>query len=246
VKQSTPAEHDLRDRLLAMCEAAAIDLEPQGAATLVRYLLGVLELNRQLNLTRITDPLEATRLHLLDSLSALPEVCAAAAGTGLDLGSGAGFPGVPLSVASGREFMLLDSANKKAAAVASLLATSAMGELQIDVCGRRAEEYANEHPGGFALVVARAVAPLPSLVELAAPLLRVGGVLVALKGCPESSERESGAAAAAIVGLTETSARALTLPGGDERRTIITYTRTGASRVKLPRRTGLAQHRPLA
>ena len=213
---------------------------------MLQYLFAVLDANTRINLTRITDPESAIRLHLVDSLVALPELSTAPLGRVLDIGSGGGFPGVPLAVASGREFVLLDSVAKKIAAVVSVLDALPSPGATIAVSAERAEDVASSDPRGFAAVVARAVAPLPSLVELAAPVLIEGGVLIALKGRPGPEEYASGRAAAKLVGMTELKRRELTLPSGGEMRTIVVYRKTGRSSVALPRRTGLAQNSPLA
>ena len=210
----------------------------------VDFLMTILRLNTTLNLTRITDPTTAVRLHLADSLSAYPEVSAAPRGRLLDVGTGGGFPGAPLAIATGRSATLLDSVGKKAAAT-----ECALRECHVEgvsALGGRAEALALEKPATFAVVVARAVAPLPSLVELAAPLLVEGGRLVALKGSPSDDEIDSGDKVAALVGLRRDGMRSLTLPGGDERRTIVWYVKEGPGSVALPRRVGQAQHNPLA
>jgi 16S rRNA (guanine527-N7)-methyltransferase len=110
----------------------------------------------------------------------------------------------------------------------------------------RAEDLARGAGETFAAVVARAVAPLPSLVELASPLLIDDGLLIALKGRPETVEIASGVDAARTVGMKEVSRRTLTLPDGGEARTIFVYRKIERSRLNLPRRTGLAQNSPLA
>jgi 16S rRNA (guanine527-N7)-methyltransferase len=208
------------------------------------YLQRILEANTQQNLTRIHESESAVRLHLLDSLSAVPEVAAAPQGELLDIGTGGGFPGVPLALATKRKTVLLDSSQKKIRAVAAALADARIGN--VDSVSARAEEFAVAHAGTFAVVVARAVAPLAALVELAAPLLIAGGHAVFLKGTPDAAERGAGAVAASTLGLRELRVRELKLPGGGERRSIVTYERIGASSIALPRRTGLAQKRPLA
>jgi 16S rRNA (guanine527-N7)-methyltransferase len=231
-------------QLQRLAEASGLDLTASAARVCVQYLAGLLEANRSLNLTRISGWRDGVRLHLLDSLIALPELQAAQPGEALDLGSGGGLPGVPLAIASGRDFVLLDSVAKKSAAVASILERLGLSG-SVSVCSARAEELAQSNPGGFSAVVARAVAPLPSLVELSAPLLQEGGRLIALKGRPESVERESGAAVGRIVGMVPVSERLLELPDGGETRTILVYERRGVSHVPLPRRPGMAQKRPL-
>lgn len=218
---------------------------PEGAVLqCIDFLARVLCANESMNLTGISDPRTAVRLHLLDSLAALPEVEACPPGRMLDLGTGGGFPGVPLAVASGRSTVLMDSVAKKTAAVADILEESRVQD--VSVLWGRAEDVAREHKEKFAVVVVRAVAPLSVVVELAAPLLEQGGRLVALKGRISPEEVTSGDRAAEIVGLKRAGRRTIELPGGGEQRVILAYERVKRSSVTLPRRTGLARRKPLA
>ena len=154
-------------------------------------------------------------------------------------------PGLPLMIASLRQGVLIDSVRKKAIAVTGLVEEMGLSN-RVQVEGVRAEDYAEQNPGRFSVVVARAVAPLPSLVELAAPLLKKNGVLIALKGSPQPAELEAGARAAKRVGMRLDSSRALTLPGSRaEKRTILVYRKVGEPSIRLPRRVGLAQSAPL-
>jgi len=230
--------------LASLCAELGLETTESVLKKLVRYLDAVLEANVTVNLTRITDPDQALRLHLLDSMTALPEVDSSPSGRMCDIGTGAGFPGVPIALVTGRKCVLLDSVRKKGDATARILAELELGA-GITVCHDRAEQHARTHSGEYAVVTARAVAPLASLVELAAPLLEVGGMLIALKGDPSAEEYSSGLEAAKVVGLSLESRRDFALPGGGEQRCVIAIRRTGHSRVELPRREGLAQHAPL-
>lgn len=221
------------------CEIATSDQE-----TMLSYLLAVLQANRHLNLTRIVDPLEAVRLHLLDSLAAAPELAQAPSGDGIDIGSGAGFPGVPLAIESGRHFTLLDSVGKKTRAVQGVLDEFG-DEIPARAVSARAEELARSFPACYSVAVARAVAPLQALVELASPLLKQNGRLIALKAQLSEQELQSGVHASSILGMTMVGSRVLVLPGSEESRTILVFDKVGAPKVDLPRRTGLAQHQPL-
>jgi 16S rRNA (guanine527-N7)-methyltransferase len=232
-------------QLRQLAHGAGLEVDERSSLLCAEYLDLLLEANKRVNLTRITEPQEALRLHMLDSLLALPELGLAPEGELLDLGSGGGLPGVPLAVASGRQTTLLDSIAKKAGAVADILEALGLDSL-ITTCPERAEAHSLSHPSHYAAVVARAVAPLPSLVELAAPLLIDGGHLIALKGRPETMERESGAAASRVVGMEEISWRETWLPPTGETRTIVVYGKCGDSVIPLPRRSGMAQKRPLA
>lgn len=233
--------------LAQLCEEAGVVVTADQAEHAVTYLLAIIERNRQINLTRI-DTLDAgIRLHLMDSLLALPEIAAAPIGPICDIGTGGGFPGVPLSIVTGRNTTLLDSVRKKTTAVNAVLETLRAEGLNIHAraVGERAEIHSTAPGARYAVVTARAVAPLSSLVELAAPLLLPNGVFVAYKGAPLPDEIAAGDVAARIVGMKRRSLRTIVLPRGDEERTIITYLRSGPGRVALPRRDGLAQHLPL-
>jgi len=210
-------------------------------AALSRHAELVLAANREFNLTRITESTDFLRLHIMDSALAAASVSAAPEGPLADLGSGPGYPGVVIALLTGRTTVLVESIRKKAS-----LLEKVVGEVGVDatVYGGRAEELAKDQPTAFACVIARAVAPLPSLVELAAPLLFDGGRLVAMKSRPTDFELESGLAAARQCGMTLIRTLELDL-SAEHKRTLVIYERTGSPRIALPRRTGLAQHSPL-
>jgi 16S rRNA (guanine527-N7)-methyltransferase len=214
----------------------------EGAVGLLAaHARSVLLANAAMNLTAIAE-MDFVPLHVLDSLSAvafLPEDDAPLA----DLGSGAGYPGIPLAIVTGRPVALVESVRKKAGFLAAVCAEL---RLEATVHAVRAEELAATHPGEFGCVVARALSSLPSLVELAAPLLTRGGTLVCLKGRPEASEVARGDAAASQCGLARLRYESVMVPGVAAERTIITYRKTGGPGHVLPRRVGLAQRRPLA
>lgn len=208
------------------------------------YLLHMLRENESVNLTAVVDPFEAVRLHVVDSLAVLPLLEAAPEGTLLDIGTGGGFPGVALAIASQRSTILLDSSGKKLDAVRRALSGSAVRPVPLTVHAR-AEEYARDHPGDASFVVARAVAELPVLLEYAAPLMAPGGHFVAMKGTLASRERSSGDAAARLLGLRPEQAVTYALPGRGETRTAAVYIRVAEPSVRLPRRPGRAAKSPL-
>lgn len=235
---------DLESCLVEWTDAVGVSLTSKDAALLIRYAEAILYENTTTNLTRITELGAVLRLHIVDSLAALSELEQTPDGPVVDLGTGAGFPGVPLALVSHRRFLLLDSVGKKTRAVRRALQQIGQTE-NIDVLTERAETLALERPNGFAAVTTRAVSSLASLVELSSPLLSMGGMLIALKGRLESPERELGASAARLVGMEETAVRVLQLPGGDESRTIVTFEKHGDPEITLPRRAGMAQRHPI-
>jgi 16S rRNA (guanine527-N7)-methyltransferase len=146
--------------------------------------------------TAVRDPAEAVDVHLADSLAGLGIAAVGQAATMADLGSGAGFPGLPLAIARpDAHVTLVESASRKARFLEA--AVEATGSANVAVIHARAEEWEAE----VDLVVARALDSLAVLAEYAAPLLRIGGSLVAWKGRRDPDEESQGAAAAAQLGL---------------------------------------------
>lgn len=232
------------DLLCELLSRHQVVLSDQQAALLIRHLQLVLEANEKLNLTAIRDFAEGLVLHIEDSLVALREIDASPVGPLGDLGSGAGFPGIPLAIVSERKTVLVDSSQKKARVVGDIIRELGLEDC-VSVCNQRIEDFARSRPGSFSILTARALSSLPSLLELASPLLSDGGRFVALKAAPAEDEVERGDKVAALVGMSLSSSRKVNLSNGDTR-TILCYTKVDEPSVELPRRTGVAQKRPLS
>jgi len=234
-----------REQLGVFLREAGVEVAEHAVTEILEHLDWVLEQNTNINLTAVRDADEAIRVHVLDSLLVLPEVIEAGEGLLVDLGTGAGYPGVPLALAAGRDAVLVDSVKKKAHALAAHLSAYPPPPT-FRVAAERVESVSDEYRGCAGVVVARAVSSLPSLVELSSPLLSRTGVLVAMKGSLDDNELARGDRAGEIVGLRRVACRRYQLPGGGETRSVVVYGRRGASSIDLPRRVGLAQRRPLA
>lgn len=156
---------------------AALGLDPALCGRLEAFAGLVLERNQVMNLTAITEPSAFAGLHLLDSLSLIP-LAGLSSGTVVDVGTGAGFPGVPLAIALPEaRVTLLDSLGKR---IEFLRETcGALGLENTRCVHARAEEFGEREQ--FDWAVSRAVAPLPMLCELSLPLVRVGGRFLAMK-----------------------------------------------------------------
>lgn len=236
--QNTPTPPD-QDDIRAALEASGITMTAAQTALLAVHAAWVLTANTTTNLTRITDPSDFIRLHIVDSLMVLKFVDLHQ-GELIDVGSGAGFPGIPLSIAGCT--VTLCEARKKKAAYLDLW----VREMGLDACvlALRAEEVVRS-AAKYEFVVTRAVSSLASLLELSSPLLSENGRLLAMKGIRSEDEEQKAARAARLTGMDLDRVSEYVLPGGDERRTLYVYRRVGPARMSLPRRPGLAQSEPL-
>ena len=232
----------LSEKLLDICAGFNISLSSQQAQDCLLHLLYVEQINSYINLTRITDLDEAIVLHLLDSLL-LARYFDSPDLTYLDMGTGAGFPGVPLAIATGAKGTFIDSVGKKVNAVNAIIK-----KLQLDRAAAvhtRIEEYAVQYRGFFDIVVARALASMPILIEYAAPFLCKHGHLVISKGNPEDNELSSAQEAASICGLQLVQNDSFDLPSGLGHREVFIFERVSNPSISLPRPNGMARKNPL-
>lgn len=207
------------------------------------HLSGVLEINKTHNLTRITSWEEGVILHIEDSLVGIPEIDEAPEGPYADLGSGGGFPGVEVAIMTGRKTLLVDSVQKKMAALAELVKEMGLSDT-VSTYGGRIEDLAKERAGQFSVLSARALSTLPSLLELAVPLLCIGGRLVCYKSQLPGNELEQACSLETKLGMKFVSSREVVLSDGETLRRIVVFEKVAQPTVKLPRRVGMAQKRP--
>jgi 16S rRNA (guanine527-N7)-methyltransferase len=220
-------------------------ISEEQAALLSTHLAFVIEQNKNLNLTRIDDEDLGIILHVEDSLHALPEFEGVPDGPLVDLGSGAGFPGIPLAILTARKCTLVESTKKKAQVLQQFIDTWFPGD-QIRVEAERIEAFSRQKEGHFIVATARALSSLPALMELAAPLLQKGGILLAYKGNLSREERERAALVEEALGMTVRSIRSFVLSDNQSKRSIVLIQKTGNAKQSLPRREGQAQRHPLA
>ena len=235
----------LSDELRELLHSYGLDCGEREASLLLGHLGLVIEKNKVVNLTRITSPSEALVLHVLDSL--LP-LCSEHVRMGekdryADMGTGAGFPGIPLGIMTGASGLLLDSVGKKVSAVNEFIGE--LGLSNLSAVQTRVEDLDRSLLGTFDFVFARAVAQANVLLEYATPLLGMGGRVVLEKGRPEEAEIVAADSAARLCGLIPVSRETFELPNGLGHREILIYEKHGRSRVKLPRKAGVAKREPL-
>jgi 16S rRNA (guanine527-N7)-methyltransferase len=219
-------------------------LERTALEQFLCYRKELLDWNTRVNLTAITTPEDVLTKHFLDSLSVL-KVYNKPRARLLDIGSGAGFPGVPLKIMRPQwEVVLLEATGKKVTFLQHMIETLHL-ENVVAIQGR-AEEFAHkqEYRATFDVVTARAVASLPTLLEYAAPFCRVHGQIVLLKKGALEDELTQGKRAAKEVGAVLKSDVAVTLPGLTDGRCLLVweqqklcpkqYPRSGAAMAKNP------------
>ena len=235
-----------RAELERLLSAAPLDLPAGFLDAAERFVVLLLEANARTNLTRVVEPIEVARLHLLDALSALPILDRLGSTRALDLGTGGGVPGIVLAIARPRmTWTLVDSVTKKVTAVRAML--EALGLPNVTALSARAEDLgrANDHRESYDLVAARACAALPVLAEYALPLTRVGGSVMAWKG---AGARDEVAAAGVAIDRLGGSAPTLVTAGWPElgERALVLIPKVVPTPWAYPRRPGMPSRRPLS
>jgi 16S rRNA (guanine527-N7)-methyltransferase len=210
------------------------------------YRQQLLDWNTRTILTAITDPDDVLLKHFLDSLSLLNAYDKPHTRL-LDIGSGAGFPGLPLKIVRPAwHVTLLEATGKKTAFLQHMVETLALKD--IDVVHGRAEELAHnkKYRSTFDVVTARAVSSLSNLLEYCAPYCRVGGSILLPKKGDLSTELEQGKRAATLVGAAFHADLSVDLPGLDDGRHILVWRQQKACPATYPRSGAAMAKKPLA
>ena len=234
------AQADVQSRLAELATTWALDERARSGLALI---LEILDEDPHAP-TTVRDPSAAVDVHIADSLSALALPEFAAANQIADLGSGAGFPGLPLALALPKAAMYLVESNGRKAHFLTDVANR-IAAANVTVVPARVEEWSD---GRLAcdIVTARAVAPLVVLTEYAAPLLRLDGVLVAWKGRRDADEEARAARAADVVGLAAEAPLAVDIGHRAEHRHLHVFRKVAETPARFPRRPGMASKRPIA
>lgn len=199
----------------------------------------LLEVNSHTNLTTITDPEEIKIKHFEDSLSVLPYI--KEGNKVLDIGAGAGFPGIPLAMEKDIDLTLIDSVNKKVNFMNEVIEKIGLDNARaIHV---RAEDYAKEARESFDLVVSRAVANMSTLSEYCIPFLKVGGIFIALKGPMADVELDEATNAIKILGGRVKNIDRFSLEGNE--RVNIVIEKDHSTKKTYPRGKNLPKKNPL-
>lgn len=229
-------------RLSGGAEALGIRLSAPALSMFGVYAQEVLAGNVRLGLSGHGCEEEIVTKDFLDSLSVVQS--GTVKGALIDIGSGAGFPGLPLKiVCADLDLTLLDSSKRKVAWLEALIAK--LGVTGAAVVDKRAEDFAREAPAAFTTAVARALAPLPVLIEYAMPLLVVGGALVAQKGRIDEGEMERGRRAADLLGAQVAEPIEVRVPFLEADRHLVVVQKLAPTPDGFPRRPGMAAKKPV-
>ena len=219
------------------------------------YYEALVTWNERVNLTRITDYEAVQVKHFLDSLACLPLIqrtwakvawTREAGAQAIDVGSGAGFPGVALKIVwPGLRLTLLEATGKKAEFLRFLV--QRLGLADVAVVHARAEEIGHHpaHREQYDLALARALAEMAALAELTLPLVRSGGLVIAYKGEDPAAEVAAAHRAILAMGGQVREIQPLSIPGLDEARHLVVLEKVTSTPAKYPRRPGMPAKRPL-
>lgn len=222
---------------------AALGLSADGVPRLMRYAALLTEKNKVMNLTAITDPADVATLHFLDS-AALLSLADFRSKRVVDVGTGAGFPGLPLRIVEpSLHLTLLDSLNKRVDFLREVCGE--LGLADVECVHGRAEEFAAERRESFDFAVSRAVASLPVLAELCLPLVKVGGTFLAMKSVDSDGEIENAKHALELLGGGAPEVRDYLIPGTEVRHRAVLIKKIAPSSKKYPRMFAKIKKNPL-
>lgn len=238
--------HDM-NLLIDGCSLMGIEIDNKKVSQFQRYLSLLLEWNEKFNLTAITDPKEVIIQHFLDAISILELDFMKDGLAILDMGTGAGFPGVPIKIMLPKtKLILVDSVNKKTVFLKELVK-----ELNLDmveIIHARAEDLGREptRRETYDVVVSRAVAELKVLLEYCLPFVRVNGCFVSYKGPGATDEVDNSKKAIKLLGGKEAVIEQVSVPYSDRTHMLVITKKVLKTPKEYPRKAGKPKKLPLA
>lgn len=226
--------------------ALEINLSEKQLMDFDKYYELLVEWNKVMNLTGITEYEEVNEKHFVDSLSIVKTINISEIDRVIDIGTGAGFPGIPLKIAFPHlQVTLLDSLNKRINFLNTVI--DKLELTKIETIHGRAEDFARkqEHRGQYDLCVSRAVANLSTLSEYCMPYIRVGGIFVSYKSGDIDQEVADASKAISILGGKKAEVTKFQLPGSDINRSFVKVEKMKSTGKKFPRKAGLPAKEPI-
>ena len=221
----------------------ALSLPTEGIPALTRYAGLLAEKNQVMNLTAITDPAGVARLHFLDS-AALLALADLRGKTVVDVGTGAGFPGLPLKILEPSiQLTLLDAQRKRVDFLREVCED--LGLEDVECVHGRAEEFAQQRRESFDFAVSRAVAALPVLTELCLPLVKPGGQFLAMKSVDSNEELNAAGRAVNLLGGRLEKPADYSISGTNVPRRLVIMTKITETQKKYPRTFAKIKKNPL-
>jgi 16S rRNA (guanine527-N7)-methyltransferase len=236
----------MQELLKAAREIVGIRLTPAQLAALERYERELIDWNLRFNLTAIDDPGKIRTKHFLDSLTCLLAMRETPIDRVIDVGTGAGFPGLPLKIiCPAMRLTLVESVGKKVNFCSHVVQTLSLEG--VEVIQERAETIGQipEHREKYDWALARAVAIMPVLAEYLLPLVRVGGRMLAMKGENAPAEAHTSEHALRVLGGRLRRLIQVTLPGIADERYLVVVDKTAGTSKAYPRRVGVPGKKPL-
>lgn len=235
---------DIRQNLIEKAKQIGVKVTEEQARSFQTYMELLLEWNEKINLTAIKEPEEIVEKHFVDSLTLLSSCTVKQGARLIDVGTGAGFPGIPLKIMRPDiELTLLDSLNKRLNFLGAVCEALQLKSIRIH---RRAEEAGLDKKmrESYDIVVARAVAPLNVLSEYCIPLVKMKGFFIAMKGPGAQEELAAAEQALELLGGTDVEWIPLTLPQAGERNLIVVQKKAFTPK-GYPRHGGTISKHPL-
>ena len=237
-------EEEFNEKIRESLKELNIELSEKQLNQFYNYMNILIEWNKVMNLTNITETEEIIQKHFVDSLTILKSI--KENDSIIDVGTGAGFPGIPIKIAFPEtKITLLDSLNKRIKFLEEVI--NKLELKNIETIHGRAEEVAHnkKYREKYDIAIARAVAPLNVLSEYLLPFVKIGGYAICMKGVKGKEEAEEGKNAIKILGGKITNSREFNLPNTEMARTIIQIEKIKNTEKKYPRKAGTPTKMPL-
>ncbi len=237
-------EKEFRGIMIDSLKKLNIELSDLQLEQFYKYMNILIEWNKVMNLTAIIEPNEIVTKHFVDSLTILNKV--GKNSTIIDVGTGAGFPGIPIKIAFPEtEVVLLDSLNKRIRFLDEVI--EKLNLKNIKAIHGRAEDYGRdkEHREKYDIAVARAVAPLNILLEYLMPFVKTGGKCICMKGSNSEDEINKSTNAIKLLGGEMIETDEFFIPNTDIRRKVIEVNKKKQISDKYPRKAGIPSKQPL-